>query len=207
MMRRLLAAILATFACTVSAANADYRSEYRDYAAAIKSADFEGALEHGEKAWKAGETELGDDRLTAILAFNYANVVYEFDPSKALPAFERALALVESGVSDLDRADVSLGLAAARFATDVSKKPDREQLEESLKAAEGRPLTYIYADAWRQLALTSLAAKKTTRRSKRQERLSMRRKELRRSPNVFWPTLMQQKESPAQRSGRARTKD
>ena len=45
-------------------AQADYRSEYKQYADAFNAGDIERALKHGEAAWRDAETELAriDDR-------------------------------------------------------------------------------------------------------------------------------------------------
>lgn len=147
--------VAAALSIAAPPALADYKAEYKLYAAAVSEGDVEAAIKYGSEAWKQGEVELGDHKTTAILAFNFGNIIYEFDAAKAVPAFERALDLVDRGVSDLDGFDVRLALAASKFATDKENKALYKNLETAIAEFEAadRPIAFIAADAVKLLAM------------------------------------------------------
>lgn len=147
-------------AAAASGAAADYKSEYKLYAAAMNEGDVDAAIRHSEEAWKQGESEIGDNRTTAILAYNFANLVYEIDPARAIPAFERTLGLIDRALSELDVNDVRLALAAAKFAASKEDKTLAVDLENEISQfeASGRPFTFVAADALKNLALRDFHA-------------------------------------------------
>jgi len=55
-------------------------TEYKAYMAALDSDDRNAAARHRKAAWDAVEEAHGDHQLTAILAFNYAQLVFMSDP-------------------------------------------------------------------------------------------------------------------------------
>ena len=146
----------------VSPAAADYRAAYRAYTAAMEAGDYAAAEREAENAWRLAETELGDNPNTAVLAVNYAQLVAESAPAKAAEAYERALALAEKGVSDLDPDDLKLRARLARFYAAPAGKgeAEAEALAAALAAyrAAGGPPSHESAHASLRLA-TDAAAK------------------------------------------------
>ncbi|MEZ5919717.1 MAG: hypothetical protein R3C60_00030 [Parvularculaceae bacterium] len=113
-MRVFIFTIFAAFFAGVGAAEADYKSEYKEYMAAYSAGDIEGALAHGEKAWRAAEEEIGATATTAILAYNFGRLAAATTPSTAEEAFERALEITNSGEGSLLIPDLELRIATMR---------------------------------------------------------------------------------------------
>ncbi len=154
-----LAAALA-FLCA-SPAVADYKAEYKAYKTALESGDYGAALKHGEEAWRQAEAELGDHEKTAILAYNFAVLAYDFDRAKALAAFRRSLALTERSFGALPAADIRLGIANCDLALDVPNKEKAAALRSLLEAqVDTTPVTFNAAEGWRLAGLHELNAKK-----------------------------------------------
>lgn len=153
-MRRLLAAILAALAGGISAASAGYIDQYKKYDAAMKAGDLKDAIEASEAAWNDAEAELGENRLTAILAYNYGLLIYDYAPPKAAAAFARSRDLVARGVADLSPLEIDLALAASQFASRGGDGADRKALEAAISAAEfGKTApTFFLAEAWKLIA-------------------------------------------------------
>lgn len=136
---------------------ADYRSDYKAYLAALDAGDTSAAAEAGERAWRAAASELGDHKTTAVLAFNFANIVAAQDPPKAIEAYERVLALIERGVSDLSKNEVEIALLGSRYDLDRTAKSARA-LRGALERhqAAGEPATDRTVAGWRRVALRVL---------------------------------------------------
>jgi hypothetical protein len=97
-----LAAILSVLAARASAADTEpYFVEYRAYKAAMASGALETATAHGLAAWKSAEEALGDHRLTAILAYNYGQLVVFKAPEQAAAPLRRASELSRAGLAEL----------------------------------------------------------------------------------------------------------
>lgn len=158
-MRRMLAATVFAL-MPLGAALADYKADYRAYVAALQSGDTAAAMEAAKKAWQAGETELGDHKTVAVLAFNYANIVSTSDAAEATKAYDRALDLVRAGVSDLSAPEIEIALLALGFRDDGADK-SKGALREALEAyaAAGEPATDRTVGAWRALALAAVKAR------------------------------------------------
>ncbi len=158
-MRSVTALVFAVF-LSAQPALADYKADYKSYLAALEAGDLAAAAEAGERAWRAAETELGDHKTTAILAFNFANTVAAQNPAKAIEAYERALALVDRGVSDLSQGEVEIALLGSRFDRDPSASAARA-LREALDRyrTAGEPATDRTIAGWRRLALSELGGR------------------------------------------------
>ncbi|NWG91690.1 MAG: hypothetical protein HXY21_04180 [Parvularculaceae bacterium] len=157
---RFVLCALATFLSATPAA-ADYKSEYKLYRDAFEAGDLAGALEHSGAAWKLAEAEIGDHEKTAILAFNYANLVYDFDIAKAHEAYKRALSLTEAGIGALPVEDLRLAVSVSALALDVRDKDLANAAKPVLKArqASGAGNSFMDAEGWKQLAMYDLSAR------------------------------------------------
>lgn len=131
-----------------------YLVEYRAYNAALGSGDTAAAVQHGRAAWQEAETELGDDRLTAILAYNYGKLVVFDDPAKAIAPLERAHSLMTSGVADFAADELGLYMRYAAFAAEDMTRREADRLREALSAfpLDGPDLNPDVAAMWLRLA-------------------------------------------------------
>lgn len=171
-MSKLIGVAAAAMAALLLAApaSADYKSEYKAYAAAIDISDLAAAVRHGEAAWRAAETELGDNATTAILAYNLAILVADFQPAKAAEAYARALAIAEAGIGALSAAELRVRLAEANVLAsgDKPRKEQKELLETLESALEALPALAsespeAHARGWRTVAMLRMRAGQTSR--------------------------------------------
>jgi hypothetical protein len=158
-------AIIAFALVSGGVAHADYKSEYKAYMAAIDAGDAQSAMSHADAAWRAAEGELGDHATTAILAYNFANLVSDTDPESAAKAYDRALAITEAGIGSLPAADLRLRGGEARLRAD----PDNAALADALiailgeTASQAEALADPSARAWRTIAAYWLGNNKSDR--------------------------------------------
>jgi len=149
-------------AFAVSAAAADYKSEYRSYNSAIAEGDRVAALTHGEAAWREAEAALGDAPTTAILAYNYAVLVAESNPSKSLEAFDRAIDIAQRSEDAIPLQEARLRRAEARVRAEFENKAYTDELN-SLLAASDPTAAGSAAEAqalgWRTVAITKVTAR------------------------------------------------
>lgn len=152
------AAWIVVCGATASAAeDPTYLAEYKLYMQALKQQDLEGATAHGKAAWRAAEAELGDNELTAVLAYNYGQLVLFDDTESAVEALRRADELQKSGVADLPASELRLYLAYAEFRVGGGKRRQANELREALKQveAEGAAANDL-ATMWLQLAWSDI---------------------------------------------------
>lgn len=143
-------------------AGADYRAEYKAYTIALKAGDYPKAAEHGEAAWRQAEQELGESKTTAILAFNYAELVVTRSPERAREAYERAKAMSAKIETGLVPAEIEAGLALC----DLALRPDEKSaraLEDVLKArrAQGLKASPVSAHGYLMVAQNSRSKRRT----------------------------------------------
>lgn len=141
-----------------SAQEKTYLDEYRAYNQALETGDQAAASSHARAAWQAAEAELGDDSLTAILAYNYGQLVLFSDTEAAAPALRRAEALRAAGVADLPISELALYLAYAEFVVSGKKRRQANALRNALVQidAEGLGPSDDTAAMWLQLASADL---------------------------------------------------
>lgn len=154
---RLAAFIFATVLSIATPALADYRSEFASYRNALKDGDYDKASLHGEAAWRAAEKELGDHKLTAILAFNYAELVVIHEPAKACAPYERAKAISQKLDTGLIAEDIESGIALCEASAATSASPaQRRRLDVALSARREKklPATPVSAHGHLLLART-----------------------------------------------------
>ena len=78
---------------TGAAAEPPHETHYRAYVEALAAGDRDLAIAEAEASWRAAEALLGDDETTAILAYNYANLIYNTRPEDAIEPIRRVIAL------------------------------------------------------------------------------------------------------------------
>jgi tetratricopeptide (TPR) repeat protein len=160
-MRAAIASLV--FLLSAPLAHADYRSEYAAYNKALAAGDYSGAAKHGEAAWRAAETELGEHKSTAVLAFNFAELVVIGEPRRAIEPYQLARALSQKMPTGLVIQDIDAGLAYAAFALALDEKQRRNALETALddRRAKGLPASSVSAYGW--LLLRAYEAKNNDR--------------------------------------------
>lgn len=160
-------ALIAFCAIAASAAAADYKSEYKAYDSAIAEGDLDGALAHGEAAWRQAEAALGETTTTAVLAYNYAVLAATADPAKALEAFDRAIAIAQKSGNEgaIPLAEAQLRRAEARLRSDFENKTFARELETFLSTfnSSGDDAIEAQASGWRTLAAAEIGFKKFDR--------------------------------------------
>lgn len=149
-MRALFLSLALILAATPATAFADHKSEYAAYRQALAAGDYAKAATHGEAAWRAAETEIGDTKQTAILAFNFAELVAVREPNKAIEPYERARALSQKIDARLVAEEINAGIDYASFAARPDDVALRDALENSLTARRTKslPATPISAYGW-----------------------------------------------------------
>jgi len=163
-MRPFLRFILtAAFALGASAADADYKSEYKAYNSAIAAGGIAAALKHGEAAWREAEAEFGDATTTAILAYNFAVLVAETDPAKSLKAFDRAIEIAGKADGAVPLAEARLRRAEARVRAEFENKAYADDLGALLAASDpaaSGSAVEAQALGWRTIAFVRVNARK-----------------------------------------------
>ncbi len=139
-----------------------YLEEFDAYNQALKFGDQESAAEHGYAAWQAAEAELGDHKLTAILAYNYGQLVLYTETEKALVALKRADALAQAGLAELPSPELKLYIAYAEFTLAEGKRREANALRDALLRwdKEGIPPNSVTVRMWLELATSDLENKR-----------------------------------------------
>ena len=157
--RQLLGPIIALLAIVgvMSQANAqtpEYLAEYHLYEEALKFGDTEQAERHSYAAWQAAERELGDHRLTAILAFNYGQLIILTSPQKARTALLRAQSVNAVVNAGLPTDELRALLAFIDLETGGNNRNTRKALHTSLNTymATTQDPTQNVAVIWLRLA-------------------------------------------------------
>jgi hypothetical protein len=161
----ILVAASAGWAGTTSAASADaepYVAEYHASRAALSSGDREAAKTHALRAWRSAEDQLGDHRLTAILAYNYGRLVLLDEPKRSDEALTRAAALQAGGIADLDASELRFyaayaDLKASEFPGDRAD-PLRKLLESREPATGTERVEHVAI--WLDLSAAYLAGRR-----------------------------------------------
>lgn len=126
----LAGAVLA--ASPAGAQDQTYLQEYKLYNQALEAGDTEAAAAHGRAAWQAAEESLGDNSLTAILAYNYGQLVLFSNTAEALRALKRADELQRAKIATLPPDELRLYLAYAAFAEGGGNRRRSRELDEAL---------------------------------------------------------------------------
>ena len=149
----------------VPAAAQTYLSEYQLYVAALEAGDDDAAARHAKAAWDSAEQVLGDDPTTAILALNYAQMIYLSEPQNAIAPLARTIALIDSGVSELPRDEPELMLALVGSLAAPESDDAMAALETVLNEQSSRSVaaTDLSASAWLLVASHNFRVGKSSR--------------------------------------------
>ncbi len=144
-----------------AAEDPEYLTQYKLYNQALQVGDAEAAAEHAKAAWIAAETELGDDRLTAILAFNYGRMIFLSDPKNALAPLRRTNELAPLADGAIPVVELQFLIAFAEAVQSGFARRDEKALREAVDAFEQQNggASVETAAARLQLALKSVNAK------------------------------------------------
>ena len=159
-------AILCAFCfltCITVAQAQTYADEYQAYLKSLERLDQEGAAEHAYAAWRDAEKQLGDHELTAVLAYNYGQLVLFDDPATALKALKRTRALLEDGVAaELPQKALQLYIAYAEFTVSGGKFSKSGPLRRALSELDqsGAQPTRSTARMWFELATADMLNKR-----------------------------------------------
>ena len=132
-------AVVTLFAAAVSAEAQDdppYLLEYRAYNEALQRGDAKAAEGHARAAWESAEELRGDDRITAILAYNYGRQSLFANSSQALVAMRRAGELRDLAGDALPSAALDLYRAYLELVTGENNRRNAKALREALAAEE-----------------------------------------------------------------------
>lgn len=123
---------------------------YREYNAALEAGDVKTAVEKAESAWRAAEEELGDTQTTAILAYNYATLIYVAAPERAAEPLERVVAIAGEDDAIFGDEPPGLMLAYVSSAANGDNKGLIDALRDRLRAADdaGRAPNVLSARGW-----------------------------------------------------------
>lgn len=135
-------------------------SAYAAYTEAFQSGRLEAAIRHARAAWDAAEAELGDDPVTAVLAYNYARLAFAYAGHRdaARSAYQRVVQLNQSSPPAFRHDDLQIALAEL----DLLDAQDNAELQQRLRELlwERRrvapPATDLSAHAWLTLATAEL---------------------------------------------------
>lgn len=135
--------------------SAGYLAEYRAYNEALEAGDRTAAAAHALAAWDAAEKALGDHKTTAVLAYNYGQLILFDNPEAALPALTRAQELLEAGIAELPRADLEIFLAYVTFKVRGARREYADMLHIALQErdSEGVEASVESARIWLELAV------------------------------------------------------
>ena len=86
----LLGAAAILFTSISAEAQESYKKHFSAYQAAHASGDMVTARQEAGAAWKAAEKDLGNDKLTGILAYNYGSIMILHTPEEAVKPLQRA---------------------------------------------------------------------------------------------------------------------
>lgn len=148
-------ALIATIVLALPAqAQSDHVAHYQAYNQALAQGDLVAAEDQAEKAWRAAERELGDHQTTAVLAYNFANLVYFTQPQKALEPLARVVDITGDNNDMFGVESPGLMLLLANAFTNPDARERENTLRTTLNDLELKnpPPNLLAARAWLHLA-------------------------------------------------------
>lgn len=127
---------------------------YQQYNEALAAGDFATAAKAGEQAWRAAEGELGDNQTTAILAYNYAALIYFTMPEKAVEPLERVVAITGESNELFGAEPPELMLSYVRATAKDENRRFKTDLRRHLEAFDenSNELTLLSGRGWLHIA-------------------------------------------------------
>ncbi len=147
-----LAAVMITALASVHSAEPEnnHLREYRAFKEALNKGDLSSAVQHAEQAWVFAEKELGGTEKTAILAYNYADLVYYDHPEKGIAPLRRVIELTGEGAPAFGAERPELILRLIEAASDEESRSKEKSLKKLLKQdlKDKTPPSLIAARSW-----------------------------------------------------------
>lgn len=131
-------------------AQSDHIAHYKAYSEALEQGDLAAADKHAEQAWRAAEQTLGDHQTTAILAYNFANLVYYSRPGVAREPLTRVIELTGENSDLFGNTSPGLMLLLVDAVEDKESRPKERALRKGLSDLEEQnpPPNLLAARAW-----------------------------------------------------------
>ena len=135
---------------------------YAEYNKALEAGDYSGAVQSAERAWRLAEEEIGDHQTTAILAYNYASLIYWRYTAAALEPLERAVEISGENTQIFGEEPATLMLLVVKARHKKAKPIDVENLEAALAIYKDKksPSQLLYARAFSQRAINEMGRNK-----------------------------------------------
>jgi tetratricopeptide (TPR) repeat protein len=148
-----------------SSAQSDHVAHYKAYSEALNRGDPIAAVEHAEAAWRAAETELGDNQTTAILAYNFANQIYYPRPADAIAPLKRVIELTGESSELFGAEEPGIMLLYVEARTDDKPREKNNALRRILTDREttNSPQNLLAARAWIYLFTVDIQKKRYRR--------------------------------------------
>ncbi|MEM9168680.1 MAG: energy transducer TonB [Pseudomonadota bacterium] len=165
--RVILIAVLLSSATAGPASASDYMQAYREHVAALERGDRQAAAEAGERAWRLAEDEIGGSRETALLAYNFASLVYWDRPEDAIAPFVRAGELLGPRADAFGAEDPELGAALCRARRADANAADHKALDQLIdrRRASGETAASIMGARALQMIANRRLEKRQTRKA------------------------------------------
>jgi len=153
----LVAALIFTIPHSANAQDV-YVEHFKAYQAAQAAGDTTTARIEAEAAWKSAEAELGDSKLTAILAYNFGSMMTLEDPQASIKPLKRAKAIgpLAGGDVPLKVVDAYLDYAAYMTAPDNKKAVKLRDSLNKIVQPDGTPQI---SDAFMWMNMANIEAK------------------------------------------------
>ena len=158
MWRRALYSFIVTLlflsASTPARAQQDHHAYYEAYQQAMHIGEYADAERHAEDAWRAAERELGDSETTAILAYNFAALIYDRRPADAIAPLQRVIDLTGEANEMFGPEAPIIMLLYIEAGLDNDSRSRKRALRKKLEEREesGVGLNLLTARAWLQIA-------------------------------------------------------
>lgn len=153
---------------TAAQAQSDHVAHYKAYSEALEQGDLAAADEHAEQAWRAAEGTLGDHQTTAILAYNFANLVYYSRPGSAREPLTRVIELTGENSDLFGNESPGLMLLFVDAVEDKESRPKEKALRKALSDLEEQnpPPNLLAARGWLHVATREMLRSRYERSEK-----------------------------------------
>lgn len=159
--QKLFAAAALLAASSLAPVSADMMSSYQNYQRALQQGDIESAIQYAEEAWRAAKSEQGESETTAVLAYNYARMIYATTPERAIEPIRSVIAIAGEEAPQFADDPPMIMLRLSEALANPDDRSAFEALKELMSARSEATETaptggLVGARAWRLIALTEL---------------------------------------------------
>jgi len=143
---------------SVASAQKSYVQHFKAYQAAQAAGDAATARSEAEAAWNSAEAELGDNKLTAILAYNYGSMMVLENPKDSVKPLKRAkdIGALAGGDVPMNVVEAYLDYAAYMAAPDNKRAV---KLRDALNKITGPGGAPQISDAFMWMNMANIEAK------------------------------------------------